>query len=103
MTHIDIFWREIDEVTVNNWTDDDLADCEEFRIIAADVEARKVSESVIKEAHDCMTRDWCSGKIKTAFIDVIARNGGFDKFDDNAIYSRRPRTKVIDGQRYIIG
>lgn len=97
-----IFHPELVAVTVDNWSDDDYADEPSRRQLAADIEAGNLTPDVLSEIENCTRRDWCTGRVLTAALTVLAAHGQLDEFDANATYSRRPRTRVLLGKRWLV-
>jgi len=98
-----VVWLELDAVTVDNWTDDDYADEPLYRALADDITARRLTVGVLDEIEQCLGRDWCRGPIRTAFEVVLAAQNRMEPFDLTTTYSRRPKTRVINGTRYVVG
>ncbi len=98
----ELFWSEMRAVTVDTWSEEDIEEEPQFATIIADVEARRLSSEVISEAENCLTRDWCSGRVKTAFLTVLARAGELEVYDPNKQWSYRPRTMTIEGVKYVV-
>jgi len=98
-----VVWLELDAVTVDNWTDEDYADEPLYRALADDITARRLTVGVLDEVEQCLGRDWCRGAIRSAFEVVLAAQDRMERFDPATTYSRRPRTRVINGTRYIVG
>lgn len=98
-----IFQPELAAVTVDNWTEDDYADEPEFVQLAADIEAGVLSKGVLDEIQSCLDRDWCTGRIKTAALTVLAANGGLDEFSPTSTYSRKMKTRTLLGKVWIVG
>jgi len=95
---------ELVTCTVDVWSEEDYEDEPAFRQIAADIQAGNITDDVLDEVENKMTFDsWQTGKLRTAVLVVLAANGRLDEFDPDTVYSRRPKTKVILGKRYIIG
>ena len=101
----EIVLRELRAVTADTWSDADYEDAPERRQLVADVAAGVFSDDVLEEMTDCLDRDWCAEVpvVRRAFWAVLARHGELERFDSRTIYSRRPRTTVVDGERYIVG
>jgi len=96
------FLPELQAVTVDIWTEGDYEDEPARRQLAADIEAGVLTIGVLDEIADCLDRDWCAGAIKTAALTVLAAHGRLDEFDPAATYSRRMRTRVLLGKRWIV-
>ena len=98
-----VFHPELLAVTVDNWSDDDYEDDPDKRQLAADIEAGLLTPGVLSEVEHCLTRDWCTGRLLTAALTVLAAHGCLEEFDPAAVCSRRPRTRVLLGKRWVIG
>ena len=99
-----LFYPELVAVTVDNWTDEDYEDEPTRQQCAVDIAAGNITPDVLDEIESCQGRCWCDkGQMKTALLTLLAAHNRLDKFDPNATYSRRPRTLVLLGERWIIG
>ena len=96
------FHPELLAVTVENWNEADYEDDPEKRPLAAAIEAGNLTPAVLSEVQSCLDRDWCAGPVHDAALVVLATHGRLDPFDPHAVYSRRMRTRVINGTRYIV-
>lgn len=97
------FHPELVAVTVDIWSEQDYDDEPDRRQLAADIEAGNITPDVLDEIEHCLSADWCVGAVRDAAHVVLAANGELEVFDPAAYYSRRMRTQVINGTRYIIG
>jgi len=94
---------ELRAVTIDAWGPDDFEDDPELKTIVDDVGAGVFSPPVVAELLDRSNADWVRGRMKTAVFTVLAGHGALEEFDDEAVWSRRPITRMINGTRYIIG
>lgn len=93
-----IFHPELVAVTVDNWSEEHFEEYPEFRQLAADIEAGNLTDDVLKEIFSCLNRDWCSGRIKTAALTVLAANNKLMKHDPNAMrLGRKPKLRTLLG------
>ena len=100
---LDIFWPELEAVTIDCWCDEDLADDPEKVDLGDDIRARQLTPAVLKEIEHCLTRDWCADKVEKAALVILAEHKMLERFDPKTGYSRRPRTRLVNGIRYVVG
>jgi hypothetical protein len=98
-----IFQPELAAVTVDNWTDDDYDDEPARRQCALDIEAGNLTPDVLEEIENCLGRDWMTPRLRRAAWTVLAAHDRLEKFDPCSISTRRRRTVVLLGERWIIG
>ncbi len=97
-----VFHPELVAVTTSVWTDEDL-DEPGRRELAADIDAGVLTSGVLDEVEHTLTADWCTGRVLTAALTVLAAHSRLEAFDPAAVTSRRPKTRVLLGTRYIVG
>ena len=97
-----LFHPELEAVTVDNWCEADYEDDPDKRQLAADIDAGVITPGVVAEIENCLGRCWCKGRVHTAALTLLAAHGALEVFDPAAVYSRRPRTLVINGTRYLV-
>lgn len=104
-TPLEIVRTELLAVTKDTWSESDYDDAPERRQMVADIEAGLFTPDVLDEVEDCLDRDWCAEVPRTrrAFLTVLADAGRLDVFDPFAVYTRRPKTLVINEVRYVVG
>ena len=95
-----LFLPELQAVTVDMWNEEDFEDEPARKLLAAQIEAGVINDAVLDEVYSCLTRDWCSGRIMTAALTVLAANGKLQEFDPNAVRTRKPVTRVLLGKRW---
>lgn len=99
---------EIVAVTVDIWTDEDRQE-EGMEALGANIEAGNLTPDVLDVIAASLDTCWCVGAMRTAALTVLAANGKLERYDEAGVkagthvYSRRPRTQVILGERYVIG
>ena len=71
--------------------------------LALDIEAGNITPGVLEEIESCLDRDWCAGKVLSAALVLLATHGRLERYDPAWVYSRRPRTRLINGDRYVVG
>lgn len=101
----EVMLNELWAVTYDMWSDGDYEEAPERRQLVADIQAGVVSPLVLDEAEDCLTRDWCAQvpRVRRAFWSVLAAHGRLEQYDPSVIWTRRPRTALVNGLRYIVG
>lgn len=97
------FLPELVSVTVDIWGEDDYADDPAKELFAANLDKGNLTADVLDEIDDCLTRDWCVGRLQHLAWVILAANGRMDVYDPNAVSTRRLKTQVINGTRYIVG
>lgn len=66
------------------------------------VEALRSYPAAIEELSNYMGNDMPKAEMD-AINDDLCRIGYHDKFSSEAVYSRRPKTRVVEGVRYVVG
>lgn len=94
---------ELSAATVDIWSDEDFLDEPSRHQMLADMEDDVISPDILEEIENKMDADWCAGKVLDAALVLLAEHGRLDRFSPDAVMTRRPKTKVINGVRYIIG
>jgi hypothetical protein len=98
-----IFQPELQAVYGDNWSEDDYTEDPDKRQLAHDVEMGAITNAVLSEIENCLTRDWCAGRVLTAALTVLAAHNKLDEFRATDVYSQRPKTRIILGKRYVVG
>jgi len=86
----------------DNWTDEDKQDDPARLLMCIDIESDIITQDVLEEVDNMLTRDWCVGRVKTAALVLLASGGRLEKLDPRSTFSRTMKVRVLLGETYLV-
>lgn len=94
--------QELLAITEDIWSDEDYEEEPSRHQVVEDIKKGNSTSDVLDERENRLDTDWCQGRLKRKFLVILVKAGRLEEFNPSAMYSKSPKTMVIEGKRYCI-